>query len=136
MKKINIILRIVLCLIMITPILGAIGIFPAPTADLYNTTEAFAFIEMLSVAKYITYLMALVFALAIILTAMNRMAVVALLILPITVNIVSFHAFLDGGLLTSGAIIANVLFVLNIYFLSQNRGKYKILWDGSDIVPV
>ena len=131
MKIFNIILRIVLCLILITPILGALGIFPPPTADLYNTKEAFAFISILFTTKYVLYLEALVFLIAIILTAMNRMAVVALLILPITVNIIAFHAFLDGGLLTSGAVLADVLFLLNIYFLWHNREKYKILWSGS-----
>ncbi len=128
MKIINTILRIVLGLLLITPILGALGIFPAPTADLYNTREAFDFINMLFVAKYIIYIEALVFLAAIVLIAMNRMAIVALLILPITVNIVAFHAFLDGGLFTSGAIMANVLLALNVYFLWQNREKYKALW--------
>lgn len=132
MKILNIILRVVLCLIIATPILGAFGIFPAPTPELYNTEEAFSFINILFMsASYITYIMAIVFAVSIVLTAMNRMAIVALLVLPITVNIVSFHAFLDGGLLTSGAIFANVLFLLNVYFLWQNREQYKSLWNKS-----
>lgn len=131
MKIINIVLRVVLGLIMVMPILGALGIFPPPTADLYNTLQAFDFIQMLTAVKYINCIMALVFAVTIVLTAMNRMAIVALLILPIVVNIVSFHAFLDGGLLTNGAIMGNVLLALNLYFLWQNRGKYKILWDKS-----
>lgn len=134
MKIINIVFRIFLFLIMITPILGVIGIFPAPTPDLYNTPEAFAFIDILFNTKYIMYINAIVFLLAVILTIMNRMAIVALLILPITVNIVAFHAFLDGGLLTSGSIMANVLLLLNIYFLWQNRKKYKDFWDRS-ILP-
>lgn len=131
MKIINIVLRVILCLILLFPILGALGIFPAPTPDLYKTPQAFAFIEMLFVTKYIMYTQALVFLIAIILAAMNRMAIVALLILPITVNIVLFHAFLDGGLLTSGAIMANLLLALNIYFLWQNRGIYKNFWNRS-----
>lgn len=131
MKIINIILKVVLCLILTFPILGATGIFPPPTPDLYNTPEAFAFIEMLTVAGYIVYIQALVFAAAIILIIMGRTALAALLILPVTVNIVAFHLFLDGGLLTSGAVLANILLVLNAYFLWQNRGQYKSLWDKS-----
>lgn len=131
MKIINIILKIALSLILVTPILGAVGIFPPPTSDMYNTPGGFAFIEMLYATKYILYIEALVFLMAIILTIMNRMAVVAILILPIVVNIVSFHAFLDGGLLTSGAILADILLVLNVYFLWQNFPKYKIFWDNS-----
>ncbi|MCE9549189.1 hypothetical protein K8Q98_02205 [Candidatus Nomurabacteria bacterium] len=134
MKIINIILKVILCLILVTPILGALGILPAPTPDLYNTPEAFAFIEMLFATKYIMYIEALVFLIAIILTAMNRMDIVALLILPITVNIISFHAFLDGGLLTSGAMLANVLLALNIYFLWQNREIYKNFWHRKALV--
>jgi hypothetical protein len=45
------------------------------------------------------------------------------------VNIISFHLFLDGGLLTSGAIMADVLLLINAYFLWQNRKVYSILWN-------
>lgn len=131
MKIINIILRVVLGLLIITPILGVLGIFPAPRADLYNTPEAFAFINSLYTSGYIMYTMALVFAVSIVLIIMNRMALVALLILPITVNILAFHAFLDGGLFTAGSIMANVLFLINLYFLWRNRAQYKVLWNKS-----
>lgn len=127
MKIINIILKVLLCLLIVTPILGSLGIFPAPTPDLYTNQEAFNFINMLFTTKYILYIMSVVFLCAIVLTVLNRMAVVALLILPITVNIVAFHAFLDGGLLTGGAIMGNMLLLINIYFLWQNREKYKVL---------
>jgi putative oxidoreductase len=128
MKILNIILRIVLGLLLISPILGALGVFPPPTPDLYNTPEAFEFINVLMEGKYITYMIAVVFAIAAVAIAMNRMAFAALLILPITVNIISFHLFLDGGLFTAGAIMANVLFLINLYFLWQNRGRYAALW--------
>jgi hypothetical protein len=128
MKTLNIIFKILLALLIVTPILGTLGIFPAPTADLYSNPEAFAFINILFTTKYIMYIMSVVFLASIILIIQNRMAVVALLILPITVNIVAFHAFLDGGLLTGGAVMADILLLLNVYFLWQNRGKYKVLW--------
>lgn len=129
MKIMNIILRVILGLLILTPVLGALGIFPAPTADMYNTSEAFAFIDILMKSGYINYIMAIVFAFSIFLIVTNRMAFVALLILPITVNIVAFHAFLDGGLFTAGAIMGNVLALINIYFLWQNRAQYKSLWN-------
>jgi len=128
MKILNIILKIVLCLLIVSPILGVLGIFPAPTPDLYNTPEAFAFISMLYTSGYIVYLMAIVFAISIVLIAMNRMALASLLILPITLNIVGFHLFLDGGLFVGGAVLADVLLILNIYFLWQNRQQYKALF--------
>lgn len=129
MKKIlNIVLKIVLVLLMISPILGTLGIFPAPTRDLYNSDEAFNFINILMNSGYVMWMMAVVFLISIILVFKNKMAAVALLILPITLNIVGFHAFLDGGLLTAGAVMGNVLLLINLYFLYQNRAVYKALF--------
>ena len=126
-KYINISLKIMLSLILTLPILGALGIFPPPTQDLYNTKKAFDFILMLEEIKYITYIMVTVFVVSIGLVWTKRVSLAALLILPITVNIVGFHAFLDGGLFTGGAIPANILLGLNIYFLWHNKDKYKSL---------
>lgn len=126
-KAFNIVCKVLLVLIMLMPVLGSLGIFPEPTADLYNTPKAFAFIEILGETKYIMVIMSLVFAAAIVLTFMGRMALVALLILPITVNIVSFHWFLDGGPFTGGAVMGNVLLLLNLYFLWQNKKTYTVL---------
>lgn len=126
-KVVHIALKVLLSLICIMPILGALGIFPAPTADLYNTPEAFTFIQVLMAAWYITAIMAVVFALSFIALWTKREAVAALLLLPLTVNIVGFHLFLDGGLFTGGAVMGNVLLLLNIYFLWQNRTTYAPL---------
>lgn len=132
MKIVNIILKVLLCLLIVTPILGATGLFPAPTANLYNTPQAFSFIEMLFQGRYVVYIMAAVFAAAIVLIIMSRTALAALLILPITVNIIGFHAFLDGGLLTPGAIMGNILLVLNLYFLWISRKIYAPLWKNKN----
>ncbi|MCF7831759.1 MAG: hypothetical protein K9M36_02655, partial [Candidatus Pacebacteria bacterium] len=122
MKKIiNIILKIILSLIIIMPILGTLGIFPPATPDMYNTTKAYDFIIMITNAGYIMWIMTVVYIICLGLIIKNKMALVALLLLPITINIVGFHAFLDGGLLTPGAIMGNVFFLINIYFLWQNR---------------
>lgn len=129
-KVINIVLKVLLSLIMVMPILGTLGIFPAPTADLYNNPKAFAFIEALMSVGYINAVMAIVFALALASLWTKRVALAALLILPLTVNIVGFHAFLDGGLLTPGAVMGNTLLALNLYFLYQQRGVYRTLLNG------
>lgn len=131
MKILHHALRVLLSLTLITPVLGAFGIFPAPTADMYNTAEAFAFIETLADGKYINVLIAGIFAASIVLIILNRTALAALLILPITVNIICFHAFLDGGLLTAGAIMANMLALLNLYFLWKGRAQYRQLLEKS-----
>lgn len=131
MNILNGTLRVLLCLLLAMPILGVLGVFPPPTADMYNTPEAFAFIEMLMEGKYVNYIMGIVFVLTAILTITNRMAAAALLLLPVTVNIIAFHAFLDGGLLTAGAIMANALALINLYFLWTSRARYKTLLDKS-----
>ena len=129
MKRIiHVVLRVMFTLLCISPILGTLGVFPPPTPDLYTSQEAFAFIDTLLKAKYITIIMSLVFALSIVLVWMNRIAFVAILILPFTVNIVAFHAFLDGGLFTAGAIMGNVLALINIYFLYTSRDAYIALF--------
>jgi len=60
----------------------------------------------------------------------RREALAALLLLPVTVNILGFHAFLDGGLLTPGAIMGVLIFILNLYLLWKNRKQYKNLLAG------
>jgi hypothetical protein len=57
----------------------------------------------------------------------GRMALAALLVLPITVNVVAFHLVLDGGLHKAGAILGDIMLLLNVYFLWQQRGKYRAL---------
>ncbi|MFN7160052.1 MAG: hypothetical protein ACK4NC_00400 [Candidatus Gracilibacteria bacterium] len=128
-KVIDIICKVLLSLLLIMPILGVTGIFPAPTADMYGTPEAFAFIKLLMDSKYIMFIEAIVFAAVVVCLWIRREALAALLLLPFTVNIVGFHAFLDSGLFTPGAIMADLLLVLNIYFLWRNWDKYKPLFN-------
>jgi hypothetical protein len=126
-KAIDVVLKVILSLILVTPILGLVGIFPPPTQDLYNTPEAFAFIAMITDGRYISLLMAVVHTIALACLWTRRTGLAALLILPITVNVVAFHAFLDGGLLTAGAILGNVMLLINAYFLWQHRSEYAPL---------
>lgn len=131
MKKIiNIAAKVLLTAICIMPVFGALGLFPAPTADLYNTPEAFSYIEAIMAVGFLMPIMSVVFVLSAICLWTKREALAALLLLPLTVNIVAFHAFLDNGLLTSGAVLGNVLLVLNIYFLWQHRAEYRTLLNG------
>ena len=130
MKKFgNVFLKIVFSLILVMPILGALHVFPAPTPDMYNNPQLFAFIRMLmDSAMYIDYIMAIVFAVSLVLMWTKRVALAALLVLPITVNIVAFHMFLDGGLFTSGSIPGVIFAALNVYFLWQQRASYSQLF--------
>ena len=126
-KAIDVVLKVILSLILVTPILGLVGVFPAPTQDLYNTPQAFAFIQTITEGRYISIIMAVVHVVALFCLWTRRTALAALLVLPITVNVVAFHAFLDGGLLTPGAILANVMLLINAYLLWQHRREYAPL---------
>jgi hypothetical protein len=127
MKIVNIICKVVFGLILVMPVLGTLGIFPPPTPDLYNTEIAYDFILMLMTVKYINIIMSVVCMMCIGLIVTNRMAFMALLILPITVNVVAFHAWIDGGLFTGGAVLGNIMLALNVYFIWQGRAQYTAL---------
>ena len=127
MKWVDIVLKVVLSLILALPILGTIGVGPPPTRDLYNTDEAFQFIETLQDVRYINIIMSVVHVLALVCLWTRRTALAALLILPITVNVIGFHLVLDGGLLTPGAILGNVMLLINVYFLWTRRRVFAPL---------
>lgn len=126
-RWIDIGLKVVMSSILLLPILGLTGIFPPATRDLYNTNEAFAFIETLNEIRYISIVMAVVHVIALICLWTGRTALAALLILPITVNVVGFHLVLDGGLLTGGAVLGNIMLLINIYFLWTRQREYAPL---------
>ena len=130
MKKYgNVFLKVVFSLILLMPIMGALNVFPAPTPNMYNNPQSFAFIRtLMDSASYINYIMAIVFALAFVFMWTKRVALAALLVLPIVVNIVAFHMFLDGGLFTSGSVPGVIFAALNVYFLWQQRDSYSQLF--------
>jgi len=120
-KYLHITFKVLFSLLLLTPLLGVTGVFPAPTRDLYNTDEAFNFINgVMNTAMYISVLMVIVNVIAVFALWTKREALAALLILPITANIIGFHALCDGGLLTGGAVMGNILLLLNLYFLYAN----------------
>lgn len=128
MKKVlHIIAKVLLTLILLLPVVGTTGLLGEATRDLYNTDLAFRFIEVLTDVMYINIIMSIVHIIAIIALWTKREALAALLILPITVNVVAFHAVIDGGPFTGGAVLGNVMLLLNLYFIWKNRGAYKSL---------
>lgn len=128
MKILDTIAKVVLCLICLMPIMGAVNIFPAPTRDLYNTDLAFEFIQMLMAVMYINYAMGAISIVSVALIIMKRTAVALLLLAPLTFNVVAFHLFIDGGLLTMGASLGNVLMIAHAYLLWRYRAHYQSLW--------
>lgn len=130
-KAIDVALRVILSLILLLPILGLFRVFPPPTQDLYTTPAAFGFIQVLEQVRYISIIMAVVHVIAIGCLWTGRTALAALLILPITINVVGFHLVLDGGLLTGGAVLGNVMLLINLYFLWQQRQRYRALLESA-----
>jgi hypothetical protein len=136
MKYLNVFFKVIFSLIILIPIVSLIGIlFGAdiePKQEYYSTPEAFAFIQILMDSMYITVINSVIFAGGLVLMWTKRMALAMALILPISVNIVGFHAFLDGGLFTSGALLGNIMLALNLYFIWQERDKFTSLLNKSD----
>ena len=125
MKILDIFLKIIFSLILILPIAGATGVLGEATRELYNTDLAFAFIEMIVKVGYINWMMAAVHIIALLALWTRREALAALLELPITLNVVGFHMIIDGGLLTAGASLGNVMLLINFYLLWKYRSAYK-----------
>ena len=126
-KYLHIAAKVLFSLILILPVAGATGVLGEATRELYNTDEAYAFIEMLVNVGYINYMMAAVHVIALIALWTKREALAAMLVLPITLNVVAFHLVLDGGLLTGGALLGNIMLLLNLYLLWVNWDAIKPL---------
>lgn len=127
-KILHVIIKVVFSLIILVPILGVLGVFPPPTRELYNTDEAFAFVKLLTDSGYVMWMMAVVELATLFALWSRREALGAFLMLPVTLNIVGFHAFFDGGIFTAGAILGDILFVLNLYLLYKNRETLKMFF--------
>jgi putative oxidoreductase len=130
-KYMYIALKVVFSLIIFLPVASlfamGLGYDIAPKPEYYQTPEAFTFIQVLMDSMYITIINALVFTVGLVLLWTKRTALAAVLIFPITVNVVAFHAFLDGGLFTGGAFLGNVMLAINLYFFWYHFEQYKEL---------
>ncbi|MBP9850354.1 MAG: hypothetical protein KBC47_01540 [Candidatus Peribacteraceae bacterium] len=127
MKILHNVMRTLFALVLVTPILGALGVFPSPTADLY-TPAGWAFMSALMATGYMMPLLGILCAAGLILVVLNKTALAAIVMLPMTVNVVLFHAVVDTGLFTVNASLGWVLLICNAYFLYENTEKYKKLW--------
>jgi hypothetical protein len=127
MKILTTIMRVLWGLVLLLPILGAAHVFPDPTPDLYSPA-GWAFMQALMNAGYMMPLLGLTFFVALIFIILNRTAIAAIIILPVLVNILCFHLFVDNSFFTFSASLAWVLLICTAYFLWINREKYKTLW--------
>ncbi len=125
--------KILFSIILLLPIVGITGALGEPTRALYNTDLAYAFIMMLTDIGYINYMMVVVHALALFALWTKRELLGALLVLPITCNVVAFHAVIDGGLFTGGAVLGNLMLLINLYLLWANRQLFRVLTEPQQV---
>lgn len=128
MKILTIVLRVLLGLLMVMPVLGTLGVFPPPTAEMYSDPAGWAFISAMMETGYMMPLIGVTFAVVLVLIILNKMALAAVILAPLTVNIVLFHVFLNVTPVSAESAMGWLLLVLNAYFLWVNRAKYKALW--------
>lgn len=105
------------------PVLALFGIMPQPSAEMYSES-GWQFIKALMDTGYMMPLVQIANVMCGILLLANRTALAAVMLVPLTINIILFHFFLDAAPISAAAIPAYVLLVGNIVFLYQNRSKY------------
>ncbi len=130
-KYLHLTAKLIFSLILILPVAGVTGLLGEATRDLYNTDQAFAFIEVLKDIAYINYMIAVAHVIALFALWTKREALGALLVFPVTLNVVGFHLMLDGGLLTAGATLADLMLLINLYLLWLHRAQYLPLFAQS-----
>ncbi|NER14269.1 DoxX family membrane protein [Leptobacterium flavescens] len=123
-SKLTLVARILLGLILV--VFGANKFYEfLPALPLDENGGAYAFFGALAATGYMIYLIGLVEVIAGILLLTNRSVPFALVILaPISVNVVLFHALLDPSNIAPALLVA----LLNIYLISRNWGAYKSLF--------
>ncbi len=126
MKILGIVVRVLLCLLLVMPVLGTLGVFPPPTADLY-TPQGWAMMSALMNSGYMMPLLGLSFALVLALILLKRSALAAVILVPLTVNVMAFHLFLDAFPISGSSVMGYVLLVCNVYLLWEQRAKYAPL---------
>jgi hypothetical protein len=128
MKILTLVLRILLILLLVMPVLGGLGVFPPPTADMYPTPEGWAYMSAMMETGFMMPVLATLCGVCALLMIMNKTALAAALLAPFTVNVMLFHWFLDPTPIGPSSVMAYILLVLNAYFLWINREKFRPLW--------
>lgn len=85
-----------------------------------------AYLTALFVAGFVFPIMAIVWIVSGLLFIFDKVsALAAILITPISVNIILFHIFLDF----TGFLFGLVIFILNLYLLYVHLPRYKPMWS-------
>lgn len=123
MRKVDLVVRLTLGLIMLVFGLNKLYLFiPVPEQNKEGQVLISAIIE----SGYLIQFIALVEIAAGLLLIFGRQVTAALLLLlPVTANILLFHAFADKQNLLAGLLV----FGLNMYLLYTRRHRYQALLD-------
>lgn len=104
---------------------GLIGYFVQLEMPPYNET-AMAFLGALFNSVYLFHLMSIIFVLTGLMFTFNKWSAFgAVLLAPVSVNILAFHIFLDP----KNFLLALIPVILNIYVLVIHWNKYKPMFS-------
>jgi len=120
-KKIVFSISLVFGIILV--VLGTMAFMNLPLPGFY-LPKALAFLQALGDTGYMNYIMGIIQILVGLMFITRRyVALGAVILMPISFNIVIFHLFLDLKTIIPGLII----FALNIFILYTEHDKYKSL---------
>lgn len=122
------ILRILLGVFLLMPVLALFGVIPQPSAEMYSEA-GWEFMKALMDTGYMMPFIQISNVLCGILLLANRTALAAVMLVPLTLNIILFHIFLDATPVSASSSPAYILLIGNIIFLHQNRAKYKSILE-------
>ena len=120
-KKIVFSISLIFGIILV--ILGVMAFMNLPLPDFYPP-KALAFLQALGDTGYMSYVTGIIQILVGLMFITRRyVALGAVILMPISFNIVIFHLFLDLKTIIPGLII----FALNVFILYTEHDKYKSL---------
>ncbi|MBS3156863.1 hypothetical protein J4442_01675 [Candidatus Woesearchaeota archaeon] len=120
-KKIVFSISLVFGIILV--VLGTMAFMNLPLPGFY-LPKALAFLQALGDTGYMNYIMGIIQILVGLMFITRRyVALGAIILMPISFNIVIFHLFLDLKTIIPGLII----FALNVFILYTEHDKYKSL---------
>ena len=123
-KKFVSIVRIIFGLLLI---FGGLMAFTNPAIPSSYPEKALAFLQAMNDTGYFNYFMGLVqLAVGLMFVLRRYVALGAIILAPITVNIIVFHIFLDMKTILPGLL----LLALNVFVAYSEREKYRDVLRG------
>ncbi len=123
-KKVVLVVRLIFGIILIA--LGVLAFSNLPIPDFYPA-NALAFLQAISDTGYMNYFMGIIQIIVGLMFLTRRyVALGAILLAPITINILMFHLFLDLKTILPGLVLA----ALNVFIAYTEWDKYRDLFKS------